>query len=101
MSIYESKFFDSDAVLLIARILTTKNLKEFLKIAKNIGLDSAKFDECLDSGKYAEQVKSQINEGQQAGVRGTPAFLINGELISGAQPFPIFQQAIEKILASG
>jgi protein-disulfide isomerase len=32
---------------------------------------------------------------QSMGVRGTPAFLINGRPLVGAQPFEAFQQAIE------
>jgi protein-disulfide isomerase len=68
-------------------------------VAKKLGLDSAKFDECLDSNKYAAQVKKNIEDGKEAGISGTPAFIINGRLISGAQPYEEFQRVIDEELA--
>lgn len=66
--------------------------------AKELGLDQKKFDECLDSDKYASEVEKDINDGAQAGVSGTPAYFINGILLSGAQPFEEFQKLIEEEL---
>ena len=60
------------------------------------GIDSAEFDECLDSDRYAEQVQANFDEGARLNVRGTPSFFVNGLFISGAQPFSVFQQAIEQ-----
>ena len=68
--------------------------------ASEIGLDTAKFNSCLDSGQMASEVQKDFQDGQAAGVRGTPAFLVNGKLISGAQPFQVFEQVIEAELAS-
>jgi len=48
----------------------------------------------------APEVQKDFQDGQRAGVRGTPAFFINGKLLSGAQPFSAFQQVIEAELAS-
>lgn len=67
----------------------------FKQYAKDLGLDSSKFDSCLTSGKYGEDVKKDMSYGSTIGVRGTPAFFINGNLVSGAQPFQVFQQAID------
>jgi protein-disulfide isomerase len=67
----------------------------FKKYAKDLGLNTVKFDECIDSGRTADSVKADIKEGKSNGVTGTPAFLINGKLVSGAQPFSVFKQAIE------
>ncbi|MGI5863714.1 MAG: DsbA family protein [Myxococcales bacterium] len=67
--------------------------------AKKLGLDSAKFDACLDSNKYAEQVKKNTEDGKEAGVQGTPAFFINGRLLSGAQPYEEFKRVIDEELA--
>ena len=66
--------------------------------ATQLGLDTTKFNDCVANKKYLSAIRKDTLEGQQAGVRGTPAFLVNGQLISGAQPFPIFQQAIEAAL---
>ncbi|MGV8176234.1 MAG: DsbA family protein [Candidatus Bilamarchaeaceae archaeon] len=67
--------------------------------AAALGLDTAKFDSCLDSGKYEAKVKGQMAEGQEHGVRGTPSFFVNGRMLAGAQPFSVFQAVIEEELA--
>lgn len=67
--------------------------------AASLDLDVAAFDECLDSGKYTEEVAKDLEDGAAAGVRGTPAFFINGRLISGAQPYQVFAAAIDAALA--
>lgn len=53
----------------------------------------------MDSHKYAEQVEADISAGNEAGVNGTPAFFINGRLLSGAQPFEEFRKIIDDELA--
>jgi len=73
------------------------NLKQF---AADINLDTAAFNECLDSGKYTQAVQEQTGVANQLGVRSTPAFIINGVPVLGAQPFEAFQQVIEEALAS-
>ena len=72
----------------------------FKQYATNIGLNSNEFDVCLDSGKYYDEVQNDIKDGSAAGVRGTPATFVNGILVSGAQPFSVFEQIIEAELAS-
>ncbi len=62
------------------------------------GLDEAAFSECLESGRYAAGVEADLQEGVSVGVTGTPAFFVNGRFISGAQPFEVFQAAIEQAL---
>ncbi len=77
--------------------LTVDNLKAW---AAQLGLNAAQFNTCLDSGQMAAVVQQEEQEGQQAGVQGTPSFLINGKLVVGAQPFSAFQQAIDAALAA-
>jgi protein-disulfide isomerase len=43
----------------------------------------------------ANEVRKDFADGQQAGISGTPGFIVNGKLISGAQPFAAFAQIIE------
>lgn len=64
-------------------------------LAEQVGVDRAKFTDCLDSEKYKDEVKKDIASGSKAGVRGTPGFLVNGQLVSGAQPFSVFEAIIE------
>ena len=85
------KIFDNQATI------SEQNLKLW---AAQSGVDVGDFNECLDSGRMASVVQAEMQEGQQSGIQGTPGFLINGKLVSGAQPFSVFQQAIEEALAS-
>jgi protein-disulfide isomerase len=81
-----------------------------LKHAEALGLDTAKFKECLDSGKAAEAVKKQMAEGQKAGITGTPGFLIgfvepDGKVkatkkISGAVPYTNFKTTLDEMLSA-
>lgn len=66
--------------------------------AAELDLDTKQFNECLDSGKYEEEVKSDMDDGIAAGVKGTPAFFINGRSIVGAQPFANFKKVIDEEL---
>ncbi|MCG3209679.1 MAG: hypothetical protein FOGNACKC_03306 [Anaerolineae bacterium] len=78
---------------------STLSADRLTELAGEIGLDTAAFRQCLDSGKYTSQISQESLSVQSLGVRGTPAFLINGVFVSGAQPFEAFQQVIEEQLA--
>jgi protein-disulfide isomerase len=67
--------------------------------ARDLGLDGAKFDKCLDSGEKAKAVEANRKAGDEAGVSGTPAFFINGRLLSGAQPLSAFRAIVDEELA--
>lgn len=71
----------------------------FKQYAEELDLDTTEFNQCLDSGTMAGEVQKDMRDGQALGVQGTPAFFINGKLLSGAQPFEVFQQVIEEELA--
>jgi protein-disulfide isomerase len=77
--------------------LAVSDLKEK---ARRLRMDSKKFDGCLDSGRYVEQVQKDQREGQLIGVTGTPAMFINGSSVEGgAVPFPKLEAMIRKELA--
>lgn len=63
--------------------------------ASETDLDMEQFTACLDQEKYGDQIDADLNEGYRSGVQGTPTFVINGKMISGAVPFETFQQIIE------
>ena len=66
--------------------------------AKALALDSARFAECLDSERHAKTIQKDMEAGRLAGVTGTPAFFINGMLLSGALPIEKFKEVIEREL---
>ncbi len=68
--------------------------------AASLRLDGQAFSACLDSDKTAETVKLETAIAQALGIRGTPAFLVNGQLAIGAYPFEAFQQALDPLLAA-
>lgn len=63
--------------------------------ATSLGLDSSSFQECLTSGKFTENVNTDLEEGAQAGVDGTPATFVDGYLIVGAVPYDQFKVQID------
>jgi protein-disulfide isomerase len=81
--------------------ITPENVKEkSLSFMDGTGVDKKKWEECYDGKKTADRVKAQMAEGQSVGVSGTPGFIINGRLVSGAQPFATFKAIIDDELAS-
>jgi protein-disulfide isomerase len=79
------------------------DIAELPKIAEYVGLDLDLFNTCLASGKYAEKIESDITDGQNAGVRGTPTSFIvkNGkviDMIQGSEPYETLNKRIENLL---
>ncbi len=69
-----------------------------MKLAKDLGLDSKKFDACLTSNKYKDLIQKEIAKGSSVGVQGTPAIFVNGQLVSGSQPYENFDAVIKQKL---
>ncbi len=83
---YHDKVFENQGDL------SATNLKKF---AKDLGLNTNQFDNCLDSGKYYDEVRKDFNDGSRAGVSGTPAFFINDVYLSGAYSASSILQLID------
>lgn len=67
--------------------------------AATLGLDTAKFNSCLESDQHAKDVSSDLTAGQAAGVSGTPATFVNGQIVVGAQPYSAFKTMIDAELS--
>jgi protein-disulfide isomerase len=67
--------------------------------AKEIGLDMDKFKAALDSHVHKAAVDADDKAGTDIGISGTPAFLINGYYVSGAQPYAKFKKLIDRAIA--
>lgn len=80
--------------------------------AKAIGLDLEPFEACLDSGRYAERIRSDMAVAQKIGATGTPSFILARThpddptrvtgitFLRGAQPYPAFKTLIDRNLAT-
>jgi protein-disulfide isomerase len=88
---YHDRLFDQPSKL------SDADLKQH---ATEVGLEMTRFTACVDSRKYKTQVDEDVKDGDEAGVNGTPAFFINGRMISGAQPFEAFKKIIDEELGA-
>ena len=73
-----------------------KSLKreDFLRYAKELNLDVAKFTAAFDSAKHKARIEADAAEAAKLGVTGTPAFFVNGRFLNGAKPFAAFAELI-------
>jgi len=89
----QGKFFEMHNKLFEnQQSLGTDNYKKW---AAELGLDTAKFNSCYDNKETQAKIQADQIEGEKLGIRGTPGFIINGQTVSGAQPYAVFQAAIE------
>ncbi len=75
------------------------SVEVFQEIADQLELDRVAFDECLAGEIHSDGIQADILEGGSLGVDGTPAFFVNGRLLSGAQPFEAFKKVIDSEIA--
>lgn len=75
-----------------------KSLKAY---AAQLGLDTVRFNQCLDSGQHKAAVDDGLHDALARGFRGTPAFLINDVPVVGGPSLGYLQKLIDPILASG
>ncbi|MBI4483393.1 MAG: DsbA family protein [Acidobacteria bacterium] len=86
-------------------------LKDLSEHAQALKIDLPSFQQCLESGKKATEVRKDIADGMKAGVRGTPTFFLALvepneskikalRMITGAQPYSSFKEAIDSLLSA-
>ncbi len=92
----QDKFWDMHDLIFEKGV--TGGVATFKQYAADLGLDTESFNSCLDSNEKADIVKADMAEGAANGITGTPGFLVGGAKVSGAQPYAVFQQAIEAAL---
>ena len=71
----------------------------FTQLAEELELDMDEFQTCLDDQVHKDEVMEDLEAARDVGARGTPAFLINGKFVSGAQPYANFEVLIDAALA--
>lgn len=86
----QGRFWEMHDKLFADNLAGRMSVEQFKQDAADLGLDQNKFNQCLDSGQYAEKVSQEKAEGDKAGVTGTPTIFINGNIYPGAYPFEDF-----------
>ena len=71
----------------------------FVDYAAEIGLERESMMTCLENHDFESQVEADVQEAMQLGFNGTPTFLINGQPLVGEQPYELFVQAVETLIA--
>ena len=86
-----------DKVFKNQQALDEANLEKY---AKESGANLDKFKECFKSKKYAKAVQDDMDYGEKVGVRSTPTFFVNGQIVNGAIPIEQFSEMIDEELAA-
>jgi protein-disulfide isomerase len=76
----------------------TMNREMMVAQAGELGMDVELFDACIEQKTYAATVSGDAREAKSFGITGTPGFLINGRVLSGAQPIEAFEVVINEEL---
>ncbi len=93
----QGKFWEMhDKIFANQSAITVDDLKGY---AQDLGLNTSKFNSCLDDSKYASKIQQQMQAAQASGVSGTPGTFVNNELVKGAYPYDTFKQLIDAELA--
>jgi protein-disulfide isomerase len=93
----QNKFWEfHDYMYEKATSLSVDSLKVY---AREIGLDGAQFDECLDSGKNKAKVNASMQQGFDLGFPGAPGFVVNEHKLPGPPMYETLKGIIDDILA--
>ena len=87
---YHDKLFQNNKAL---------GKEDLLRYATDAGLDAARFQTCFDERRFKDKVEADLQAARAVGISGTPAFVVNGILLSGAQPAEEFYKVIDQELA--
>lgn len=91
----QGKFWEFRAKLFEQELFTDGM---YTDVAKELKIKDVALLECVNSGKHEQAVMADFNEARSFGIEGTPAFLINGILFTGAQRIEAFRNVIDKEL---
>jgi len=91
----QGKFWEMHDKLFTLTANNGLSLDAIKNAAKELKLDEGKFNACLDNGEMTSKVAASYQDGMAAGVSGTPAVFVNGQIVEGAVPFDQFEAMIK------
>ncbi len=89
----QGKYLEFHDLMYNSRQLGVPDLKKY---AQTLKLDSDQFNTCLDSGKEAEAVKKDLEEGKALGLNGTPSFFLNNHYFHGGMEYSALKEMVEQ-----
>lgn len=75
------------------------DLPVFLGYASELNLDPTQLRQCVETSKHGPRITRDYREASELGVRSTPTFLVNGQLVIGARPFDDWKRMLDGLLA--
>ena len=72
----------------------------FVSLADSAGISKDKLVACVKSPATEGEIRFEAEGAERAGASSTPTFYIEGGLVTGAQPLPVFRQVLDSILAT-
>jgi protein-disulfide isomerase len=94
----QGKFWEfHDAVYQHEGAIEASDLQSY---ASEVGLDVKQFNDCVVSRRHQDRVNAQQHEGFERGLKGAPAFFVNGQPVIGPQRLSTFVDLIDPILTA-
>jgi protein-disulfide isomerase len=72
-----------------------------LSFGEELGLEMDPFQDCVTNYEFEAEIDADLQSGSTLGISGTPSFVFNGQLLVGAQPLAVFNEAIETVKNGG
>jgi len=95
----QNAFWEYHDMLFLNNKNVTFNIENLKRFAQDLGLDTEKFNACLDEGEYMDKVAADYDEADRRGATGTPTFFVGQTMVVGAKPYEDFKKAIDDELA--
>jgi protein-disulfide isomerase len=96
----QGKFWQYHDALYSSAAGTDVSVEALSGLATKTGLDVAAFKQCLEADRHAAGIQRDMEQAERLGLSGTPAFFVNGRLLTGAQPLEGFTKIIDEELAA-
>lgn len=93
---FHNKIFDGENKLGTGTVAIPED--DLYTYAQELDLDMDEFTSCQENLDFEDEIQADFEAGRAAGINGTPAFVINGQVITGAYPYETFESLFEQIL---
>lgn len=94
----QNRFWEFHDAVYAGTVGTDTSEQAMRTLAAKAGLEWSPFAQCLASGRHREAIQRDVDQAARLGLSGTPAFFVNGRLLTGAQPFDAFARVIDEEL---